>query len=96
MERRGKAIGWTEVRAVWNKHSARVAEAITELEGAFPFTLKGLSTDNGSEFMNEVVVGALGPRGSRKSEIFVTRVPAAPGPLFVGFRACRNTVAAVG
>jgi hypothetical protein len=65
--------GWTEVRAVWNKHSAQVAEAITELEGAFPFTLKGLSTDNGSEFMNEVVVGALGPRGSRKSEIFLTR-----------------------
>ncbi len=65
--------GWTEVRAIWNKLAKQVVEGCQDMEKAFPFLIKGLSTDNGTEFLNELVIDYLGPNKNRKHEIFMTR-----------------------
>jgi hypothetical protein len=44
--------GWTCQRAVWNKGSAGVIEAIADMEKKLPFALLGFDCDNGSEFLN--------------------------------------------
>lgn len=44
--------GWTELEAVWGKGEDRVGGAIDRARRRFPCRLKGISSDNGSEFMN--------------------------------------------
>jgi hypothetical protein len=44
--------GWTCQRAVWNKGSGGVIEAISDMEKKLPFALLGFDCDNGSEFLN--------------------------------------------
>lgn len=44
--------GWTENRGLWGKTSARVIEAMREMEATLPFRLLGFKSDSGSEFMN--------------------------------------------
>ncbi len=44
--------GWTENRAMWKKESATVLSAISSIETALPFEIKGFATDNGNEFLN--------------------------------------------
>ena len=46
------ATGWTELRAVWNKGSVGVMEAVREMEKKLPFPILGFDCDNGSEFLN--------------------------------------------
>ena len=46
------ATGWTVNRSVANKSAIRVAQAIDHACGAFPFPIKGIDSDNGSEFIN--------------------------------------------
>ncbi len=46
------ATGWTEARATWNRGQHGVCEAFKRIEGALPFSLKGVDTDNGGEFLN--------------------------------------------
>lgn len=46
------ATGWTELRAVWNKGSHGVMEAVREMESKLPFSILGFDCDNGSEFLN--------------------------------------------
>jgi len=46
------ASGWTELRAVWNKGSHGVREAVCEMESKLPFSILGFDCDNGSEFLN--------------------------------------------
>jgi hypothetical protein len=46
------ATGWTELRAVWNKGSHGVMEAVREIEQKLPFPILGFDCDNGSEFLN--------------------------------------------
>jgi Integrase core domain. len=46
------ATGWTELRAVWNKGSQGVMEAVREIETKLPFAILGFDCDNGSEFLN--------------------------------------------
>lgn len=46
------ATGWTETRAVRNKAQKHVFEALVHLEGQLPFPLKGIDSDNGTEFIN--------------------------------------------
>jgi len=65
--------GWTEVRAVWNKTARDVVEAMQDIEASLPFVLKGISTDNGSEFLNKLMLQNLGPNKNRKTDIFMTR-----------------------
>jgi IS30 family transposase len=46
------ATGWTEQRAVLNKAEKWVFEALKDLRCQLPFPLRGLDSDNGSEFIN--------------------------------------------
>lgn len=47
------ATGWTENRAMWNKHATEVVKALIDIEDKMPFLLKSISSDNGSEFLNK-------------------------------------------
>jgi len=44
--------GWTEAAAVANKAQVWVFEALKEIRSRLPFTLLGIDSDNGSEFIN--------------------------------------------
>ncbi len=46
------ATGWTEPRAVKNKAQKWVFAALLEIKAAFPFPIRGIDSDNGSEFIN--------------------------------------------
>ncbi|HEY5149575.1 MAG TPA: DDE-type integrase/transposase/recombinase, partial [Mycobacterium sp.] len=46
------ATGWTEPRAVNNKAQRWVFAALLEISAAFPFPIRGIDSDNGSEFIN--------------------------------------------
>ncbi len=46
------ATGWVEVQGVWGKGQDRVGSAIHTLRQRLPFPLRGLDSDNGSEFIN--------------------------------------------
>ena len=48
---------WVETRAVLGKSQARVLEALSNMQGELPFRLRGLDSDNGSEFINYHVWG---------------------------------------
>jgi hypothetical protein len=43
---------WTDLEAVWGKGEDRVGGAIDRARRRFPCRLRGISSDNGSEFMN--------------------------------------------
>lgn len=45
--------GWTEVRAVKNKAQKWVFPALVGICDDFPFPVKGIDSDNGSEFIND-------------------------------------------
>ena len=47
------ATGWTECSGVWGKGQDRVGAAIHHLRSRLPFSLLGLDSDNGSEFINQ-------------------------------------------
>ncbi len=44
--------GWTETEAVKNKAQKWVFAALVDITEAFPFPVKGIDSDNGSEFIN--------------------------------------------
>lgn len=44
--------GWTEVRPSWNRGQHSVCEAFAAIEEQLPFTILGVDTDNGGEFLN--------------------------------------------
>lgn len=50
------ATGWTEQRAVLNKAEKWVFEAIEDIRRQLPFPLRGLDSDNGTEFINHHLV----------------------------------------
>lgn len=50
------ASGWTECVALVVREATLVAEAITQLRASLPFRLRGVDTDNGSEFVNETLL----------------------------------------
>jgi len=45
--------GWTEVQAVPNKAQVWVFAALKDLRARLPFALRGIDSDNGSEFIND-------------------------------------------
>lgn len=49
------ASGWTECVALVVRDGALVVAALEQLRTRMPFPLRGFDTDNGGEFMNEVV-----------------------------------------
>ena len=46
------ASGWTELRCVRNKAETHMLSAMKKIRGRIPFKLKGIDSDNGSEFIN--------------------------------------------
>ena len=46
------ATGWSECIGVWGKDQHRVGAAVHQLRQRLPFTMLGLDSDNGSEFIN--------------------------------------------
>jgi hypothetical protein len=44
--------GWTETRAIKNKAQIWTIEALKEITKRFPFPIRGIDSDNGSEFIN--------------------------------------------
>ena len=55
--------GWTECEAIWNKTSDAVYRALQLIEKRLPFPLKAMYSDNGSEFMNEIIIEKFAKRG---------------------------------
>ena len=51
------ASGWTECVPLLVRGAGVVVDAVDRLRGALPFPLRGIDTDNGSEFLNEVLIG---------------------------------------
>lgn len=49
------AIGWTELEAVWGKGQQRVGSGVHRIRQGLPFILRELHSDNGGEFINEIV-----------------------------------------
>ena len=45
--------GWTETRAVLGRSQQAVGAALEEIRQALPFPLRGIDSDNGSEFIND-------------------------------------------
>lgn len=50
------ATGWSELEPVWGMGKERVRAALHHVRGRLPFPLRALHTDNGSEFINHVLV----------------------------------------
>lgn len=50
------ASGWTECLALLVRESSLVADALERLTSGLPFPLRGIDTDNGSEFVNQVLI----------------------------------------
>ena len=46
------ATGWVELQPIWGKGHKRVKAALHEIRGRLPVPLRGLDSDNGSEFIN--------------------------------------------
>ncbi|WP_449561213.1 integrase catalytic domain-containing protein, partial [Mycolicibacterium mageritense] len=46
------ATGWTENRTVLGKGEKRVMAALNEIAAVMPFPIRGVDSDNGSEFIN--------------------------------------------
>jgi hypothetical protein len=46
------ATSWVELDAVWGKGQERVGGAIDHVRQRLPMPLRGLDSDNGSEFIN--------------------------------------------
>jgi len=57
------ATGWTEPRALRNRASRWVHEALADIEQRLPFPLQGLDSDNGAEFINNNLASSLDKRG---------------------------------
>ncbi|NJL71892.1 MAG: transposase family protein [Candidatus Competibacteraceae bacterium] len=51
------ATTWTEILPIMYKNEANVLEALQAARNLLPFSLKGLDTDNGSEFINNALLG---------------------------------------
>lgn len=49
------ATGWTDMQAVAHKTQAAVFTAIVEMRQRLPFRLLGLDSDNGTEFINDIL-----------------------------------------
>ena len=51
------ATSWVELQPLWGKGQHRVTAAVHELRGRWPVPLRGLDSDNGSEFINQTLYG---------------------------------------
>ena len=49
------ATGWSEFEAVWGKGQQRVGTGVHKLRTRLPFRLQEIHTDNGGEFINDIL-----------------------------------------
>ena len=49
------ATGWTELEPVWGMRQQRVGTAVHHVKERLPFVMRSLHTDNGSEFINQLL-----------------------------------------
>jgi transposase InsO family protein len=54
---------WTELRAIWNRGGHATTLRVREIEQALPFSVKGVNTDNGPEFLNGHLIRHFKERG---------------------------------
>jgi len=64
------ATTWVEVRAMWGRGQAGTLDALRDVEASLPFSLLGLDSDNGGEFLNYHVLNWL---QKRRRPVFMTR-----------------------
>ena len=64
------ATTWVEVRAMWGRGQAGTLAALQDVEASLPFSLLGLDSDNGGEFLNHHVLRWL---QQRRRPVFMTR-----------------------
>jgi hypothetical protein len=57
------ASGWTECVVLVAREGTLIVEALTRLRAMMPFPLRGFDTDNGSEFLNEIVLAYCAEHG---------------------------------
>ena len=57
------ASGWTDCAALLVREGRLVVEALDQLRKALPFPLLGIDTDNGSEFLHEMLVSYCSAEG---------------------------------
>lgn len=50
------ATNWSEQRALWGKGEQGTLAALTSIEAALPFRIRGFDSDNGSEFINWTIL----------------------------------------
>lgn len=51
------ATGWTELEAIWGLGQRRVGSGVHHIRQRLPFALQAWHSDNGSEFINQLLVG---------------------------------------
>ncbi len=64
------ATTWVEMRALWGRGQAGTLAALQDIEACLPFSLLGLDSDNGGEFLNYHVMKWL---QQRPRPVFMTR-----------------------
>jgi hypothetical protein len=64
------ATTWVELRAMWGRGQAGTLAALQDMEESLPFSLLGLDSDNGGEFLNHHVLKWL---QKRPQPVFMTR-----------------------
>jgi len=64
------ATTWVELRAMWGRGQAGTLAALQDIEAGLPFSLLGLDSDNGGEFLNHHVLSWL---QKRPRPVFMTR-----------------------
>ena len=64
------ATTWVELRAMWGRGQVGTLAALQDVEASLPFSLLGLDSDNGGEFLNHHVLKWL---QQRPQPVFMTR-----------------------
>ena len=64
------ATTWVELRAMWGRGQMGTLAALQDMEACLPFSLLGLDSDNGGEFLNHHVLKWL---QKRPKPVFMTR-----------------------
>lgn len=65
--------GWTCARAVLGKAAKDVVDAISEMEKYFPFPIKSIRSDCGTEFINETMIDRFKNRLEEKIDLYRSR-----------------------
>lgn len=57
------ASGWTDCAALLVREGRLVVEALDQIRKALPFPLRGIDTDNGTEFLNDTLISYCSEQG---------------------------------